>query len=398
MQVDATSGLLPTDHSPSTINEMFLEGSEPTAEDNVHQVFRINRENGKLATVYTPPELVEERVYEIYPPVAADWAKENEIPVPPDEYDETPGSPAAAGPVAIIRPLPYAYVSGGVVITGNVMSDNFALYRLEYGQGINPTEWNQLGGDHGNQVENAPLEFWDTSGLPEGLYTMQLTAVRNDQSFDRSSVQVTVDNSPPEAFLLNPPDGKVYKMEDEEWVNIQVEAVDNVSMDRVEYYLDGEQIGESTVAPFSLKWNIAMTDSLPSLETTAITETQVITNPDGTTAQQVITLTEVMTITHAEDEERIIEYVQVYSGGLSIISNTTSITRFVGYTETHTLNFKAFDAAGNETEGEDSFFSVIHDPEVLEEEGKPEGALLPNEEWYWWDERTEGWTAWKEEI
>ena len=373
-QVDATSGLLPTDHSPGTVAEMFLEGSEPTTPDNVHQAFRLNRENGKLATVFTPPELVEERVYEIYPPVADDWMRENDIPQPPREYDDAPGSPAAGGPVAITGPSPYQYVSGGVVITGNAMIDNFALYRLEYGQGLNPTSWNQLGGDHTNQVDNGPLEFWDTAELPEGLYTLQLTVVRHDQSFQQSAVQVTMDNTPATVILLNPPEGKVYQMEADEWVNIQVEAVDNISMDRVEFYLDGNKIDESTVAPYSTLWNLVMTDTIP-ISGTVITETQAITNPDGTIGQQVITLTEVISITHPEMPDQVIEYMQVYSGGLTVISNTASITQGIGYTETHTIKVIAYDAAGNETESEPSTFSVIHDPEVMEEEAKPEAVL-----------------------
>jgi hypothetical protein len=39
-------------------------------------VFEINKLNGKLATPYTPPELIERRVYPVFPPVAQDWAKE----------------------------------------------------------------------------------------------------------------------------------------------------------------------------------------------------------------------------------------------------------------------------------------------------------------------------------
>jgi penicillin-binding protein 1C len=375
VRVDATSGLLPTPHSPATVVEMFLEGSEPKAYDNVHQVFRINRDNGKLATVYTPPELVEERVYEIYPPEAADWATDSAIPEPPKEYDDAYGSPVASGPVAIVHPTPYEYVSGGVVITGSALADNFALYRLEYGQGLNPTSWTQLGGDHTSQVDRGPLEFWDTANVPEGLYTLQLTVVRNDQTFQQSAVQVTVDNTPPRAEVLNPPDGKLYKMEAEEWVNIQVEAVDNVSMDRVEFYLDGYKIDEATVAPYSTRWTIVMSDTIP-VAGTLVTQTQTLTNPDGTLGQQVITLTQVITVPNPQVPDQILQYMQVYSGGLAIISNTTSITPGVGYTETHSLKFIAYDAAGNKTETQPTTFSVIHDPEALEEE-KPQAALWP---------------------
>jgi penicillin-binding protein 1C len=384
VEVDTVSGLLPTEQSPATYTEIFLEGSQPTTKDNVHQLVRVNRENGKLATVYTPPELVEERVYEVYPAEADDWVRETAIPQPPTKYDDDHGMAAMGGPVSITGPIPYSYVSGGVVITGSAMIDNFSLYRLEYGQGLNPETWSLLGGDHTNQVDNGPLEFWDTSALEEGLYTLQLTVMRGDQSFERAAIQVTVDNTPPIVSLLNPPDGKVYKQEADEWVNIQVDAVDNVSMDRVEFFLDGNKIGDATVAPYSLRWTIAMTNVVirPGF---ILTETVPITNPDGTIVQDVITLTEVITISQMAPPEtgegdpitKTLAYQQVYSGGLSIISSTTSITPGIGITETHTLKFVAYDAAGNETESEISTFSVIHDPDVMNEEFKPEAALPP---------------------
>ena len=93
----------------------------------------------------------------------------------------------------------------------------------------------------------------------------------------------------------------------------------------------------------------------------------------------------VVTVTHLADETGVpfeepltVGYMQVYSGGLSIISSTTSITPGIGYTETHTLKFIAYDAAGNKTESGISTFSVIHDPEVIEEQNQPEAALLPD--------------------
>ena len=376
-RVDSVSGLLPTDHSPATVNEMFLEGSQPKVEDSVHQVFRVNRENGKLATVYTPADLVEERVYEIYPLEADDWARDSGIAQPPNEYDDAYGQAVASGPVAIVNPSPYQYVSGGVVITGNAMIDNFALYRLEYGPGLNPTEWTQLGGDHNNQVDTGPLEFWDTAGVPEGLYTLQLTALRHDQTFQQAAVQVTVDNTPPGVSIINPPpeENKVYKMEDDEWVNIQVDAVDNVSMDRVEFLLDGYEIAESTVAPYSIRWTIAMSDTIP-VEGTLITTTETITSPEGIISEQVFTVTEVITVPNPEIPWEALQYTQIYSGGLAIIYDTNPITPGLGYTETHTLKIIAYDAAGNKTESEVSTFSVIHDPEALEEE-QPQSSLLP---------------------
>ena len=376
VEIDAISGLLPTDHTPQTVTELFLEGAEPKQEDNVHQVFRINRENGKLATVYTPPELAEERVYEIYPPVAADWVSDNDIPQPPTEYDDSTGPAVNLGPVAIINPRPYEYIQGGVVITGNAQADGFQLYRLEFGQGLNPVEWQQLGGDHGNQVQGGPLEFWDTANQQEGLYTLQLTVVKGEQGVEQKAVQVTVDNTPPEVDILNPEPDRLYVMEDDEWINLQVDAIDNFSMNRVEYFMDNQPIGESTVAPYTLRWNITMTDTEVVWEE-PVTQTVIITQPDGSMIDtgQFITLTHVISVTEPitdpvvladwpEDipPETQLGYQKVYSDGLSIISTT------LGYTETHLLHVVAYDSAGNETKTEPVRVLITHKEEEEEEE------------------------------
>ncbi len=77
------SGLLPTPECGRVVNEIFIQGTEPTQFDTVWRAFEINRDNGKLATAYTPPELRERRVYQMYPPEAADWVREQGIAQPP---------------------------------------------------------------------------------------------------------------------------------------------------------------------------------------------------------------------------------------------------------------------------------------------------------------------------
>jgi len=256
--VDATSGLLPTEYSPSTIEEIFLPDTAPTTYDNVHQAFRIDPESGKLATVYCPS--VEERVYEVYPSEAADWVRENEIPQPPTDYCDLHGPGVATGDVAITEPRSYAYVHGQVPIEGNARGSRFRLYRLEYGEGLNPSSWVRIGGDHHNQVDHGLLEVWDISGL-NGLYTLQLTVVRNDDSYEQASIQVTVDNTPPEVEITYPPDDALYVMEDDEWVSIQAEAQDNFSIERVEFYLDDNLLSYDTVSPYNQKWTITATET-----------------------------------------------------------------------------------------------------------------------------------------
>jgi membrane carboxypeptidase/penicillin-binding protein PbpC len=248
------SGQLATDHCPNARTEIFVEGTEPTGYCTAHQVFRVNRETGRLATVYTPPELVEERVYEIYPPEAADWVRTAGIPQPPTEYDPLPEEGSSGQEVAILSPTPYQYVRGVVELRGNARIPDQAVFRLKYGEGLNPSAWMTIGSEHGHQVDNGTLEYWDTTGL-SGLYTIQLSVVDHNQAERLANVQVTVDNEPPQVKLNHPYPGSQHSRSDVEgaWFTIQVDAVDNLRMDRVEFYLDGAQVGISTVSPYAFK-------------------------------------------------------------------------------------------------------------------------------------------------
>ncbi|MCZ7545916.1 MAG: hypothetical protein M5R40_21400 [Anaerolineae bacterium] len=126
-----------------------MPARRPVQYDNIFRPFQINKANGLLATVYTDPASLEERVYPIFPPEAADWVRESGIAQPPTEYDVTniPTTADLYGDVTIIDPGPFAYVRGVVDITGNAQDRRFSNYRIAYGQGINPTEWVQVGPD-----------------------------------------------------------------------------------------------------------------------------------------------------------------------------------------------------------------------------------------------------------
>jgi membrane carboxypeptidase/penicillin-binding protein PbpC len=247
-----TSGLLPTPYCPTCV-ELFRRGTEPLSPDTVYQPFLVNRNTGLLATVYTPNELVEERVYMILPPEATDWVRDAGLPQPPTEYDPI-GTPGAIGDIAIIQPSPFSYVRGAVIIQGNARDANFQFYRLDYGRGLNPTEWVQIGTNHFETRLNAELGIWDARML-DGLYSLRLTVVRRDNTFEEFTIQVTVDNSPPSITILYPSDRQTYRLSDE-YITIQPNVVDNISMDRVEFYVDGQLIAISTVPPYNERWII----------------------------------------------------------------------------------------------------------------------------------------------
>lgn len=253
--VCATSGLLPTKYCPTT-TELFIPGTEPTSYDTLHQAFLIDKATGKLATVFTPPDQVEEKIFEIYPPEAAEYVASAEIPQPPSEYDTVFGPPPNAyGDVAIIDPGPYAYIRGQTVITGNAKIGNFASYRLDFGQGLNPTQWQQIGPDHTNPVDQGPLELWDVSSS-DGLYSLRLTVFQNDGNAATSVVQVTVDNISPTLKLIYPPDNEEYFFGNDEWISLNPDVQDNIAIDRVEFFVDDEQTPflVRPVPPYDAKW------------------------------------------------------------------------------------------------------------------------------------------------
>ncbi len=257
MAVCDKSGLLPTPHCP-TVNELFIPGTEPTQRDNVYKLIAINKETGKLATVYTPPELVEEKVFEIYPPEAQEWVISAEVEQPPTEWDTIGPSPTA-GDVAITVPATYSYINKPTVVEGNAKGGEFERYTLAFGKGLNPTAWTQIGGDHYNQVDNGPLEFWDITGLEDGLYSLQLTAIDRNQGFRQSTIQVTLDTVSPTLELNYPENNATYIYGDDEWVTINADVVDNLSMDRVEFFVndEAEPFAVRRVAPFNVRWTVA---------------------------------------------------------------------------------------------------------------------------------------------
>lgn len=251
------SGLLPTADCQQKRAEIFIAGTKPATYDTVWRAFEVNRETGKLATPYTPPELVERRVYETLPAEAADWITESGLAQPPTEYDTAYGPGPIDEEVAITSPAPYSYTHGLVQVFGNARAGDFRNYRVEFGEGLNPGAWTQIGPEHGDQKQQDVLELWDTNGL-DGLYTLRLSVTEGSGNVRTAAAQVTVDNAPPAIAIEHPREGKVYVMEDDEWISITANARDNWSMDRVDFYLDGNKVASSTVAPYNGKWTIVM--------------------------------------------------------------------------------------------------------------------------------------------
>jgi membrane peptidoglycan carboxypeptidase len=244
------SGLLPTSACPLTVPEIFLNGNEPTQVDNLYQEISINKETGRLATVYTSPTLVEQKLFMIVPAEARAWASAESIALPPSEYDQVPGS--ITNPhVQIAQPAIFSMVSGKIEILGSAGGENFISAWVEVGQGINPVTWSKPGVTISSPVSNALLATWDTQGL-NGLYAVQLIVLHQDQTFDSTVIQVTVDNTPPSVECVYPKSNDILVTPSEGWIVFLASASDTIGLNRVEWWLDGGKVGVRYVQPFNL--------------------------------------------------------------------------------------------------------------------------------------------------
>lgn len=183
------SGMLPTPDCPNLVSEVFLNGNEPLQSDNMFRKYAVNRETGYLATVFTLPQLIEQRVYFVVPSEARSWAESAGLEIPPATYDVIQ-SPQVNPDVNITSPELFTEVSGEAQITGTAAGEDFVSYRVLVGEGLNPQEWIQVAAGT-EPVNNGLLAEWATSNL-SGLYAVQLQVVRTDQRVDTAVIQVTV--------------------------------------------------------------------------------------------------------------------------------------------------------------------------------------------------------------
>jgi membrane peptidoglycan carboxypeptidase len=244
------SGLLPTRECPDTITEIFIDGTQPAGYDNLFKSYEINRETGLLATVFTPAEMVETRTYMLVPEDALDWASANNIAVPPKDYDLIQ-APNPSEDALITAPANYSYVRGVVDVMGTVQTQDLTSYRIQIGQGLNPASWLQIGEDLTGKISNRKIVEWDTNEIEDGLYAMRLMVIRENFQVDTHTIQVSVDNTPPTGKIIYPTADRTIPRSSQGTITLQAEAFDSAGIERVEWWLDGQIVGNNTQMPYS---------------------------------------------------------------------------------------------------------------------------------------------------
>ena len=271
--VCAIDGLIPNGDCP-TISELVLDDTQPKVTSSIVKRLAVMKDSGQLAPPGTPPEQAEEKLFYVFPPQARDWLdglKEEDrkrlYPEPPN--GATGITQTTTAEVAITFPLNGGYLSanvpgangqpGQVEIRGSARGGNWVAYRLAFAKGFDPKPedaWQNIGPDHGNQVENGVLETFNLQGLPEGPMTLRLSRVEQDHSTD-ITMRVTIDNKPPTVRIAQPFAGEGFTT-GEEWVDVNSDVKDNYNISKVEFFAGGAEkpFAIKTAAPFSVKWVI----------------------------------------------------------------------------------------------------------------------------------------------
>jgi hypothetical protein len=255
--VCSPSGLLPGEFCPDIVQDIFIMGNEPNQRDDLYQRVEINRETGLLASVFTPSSQIEERIYLNIPPEAQTWANQQGLEIPPEAYDLAGAEDGLEG-LEIKTPENFSSLRGLVEIRGTAEVSGLESYKLQFGRGLNPTWWLQIGEISTNPAEDKVLEVWNTADLDDGLYALQLVGVLEDQRIQKASVVVSLDNTPPEFELGGVEQGQELEYQAGDELLFSVQSPQQDEFQKVEFYLNNRLLVSRDYPPFVAPWQMAV--------------------------------------------------------------------------------------------------------------------------------------------
>jgi hypothetical protein len=251
-EVCATSGLLPSRYCPRTESEIFLAGADPVQTDTNYRPVVINRETGRLATLWTPMNLTEQKVFFRLSGEARQWAEQSGFPLPPETYDTLPASFPARDDLQILGPGPMDILHGKVDIRGTAAIAGMEEFRVQAGPGLYPTDWYTLA-ESKTSIPNGILASWDTSS-GDGIWSVQLLAILANGKIESVSIPVTIDNSPPEIRIVEPQGTATLIAANGSPVILQADITDNLGVAKVDFRLDGKVRTTLQAGPYSVRW------------------------------------------------------------------------------------------------------------------------------------------------
>lgn len=171
-EVCSDTGTVPSEACPRKRNLWFAEDRPPLPrEQDLYQLVRLDKTTGKLATEFTPPEAIEEKVFKVYPEPYRQWAIDHNLAQPPqDESEVFTFEPE----VNIRQPLEGETVWGTIAVIGTANVPAFASYELQYGISHDPGAFSAPFVQSSAPLLGGVLGQWDVSGLGQGPHTLRL--------------------------------------------------------------------------------------------------------------------------------------------------------------------------------------------------------------------------------
>lgn len=155
------------------------------------------------------------------------------------------GSHAQGPTVAVTSPIAGSKVSGAVKVTASASDD----------RRVDQVEFLRNGVSMGVDT-SAPYETtWNTTVANNGSYSFTARATDDAGNATTSqAITATVENSNPPAVSITAPAAAATVSGTN--VTISANASDDFGVDRVEFFVDGNQVGAAdTVSPYSVAWN-----------------------------------------------------------------------------------------------------------------------------------------------
>ncbi len=362
--VCAPSGLQVTPQCQRTRQEWFIAGTEPAIPDNIWQAFEIDTATGQLASTDTPATHREVRYYQMLPIEAQDWIVETGLPQPPSQ----PVTAVSINPdqtIAILHPEPNQYIGAQLEVTGFVQDPGISSWQLDLGPADLHTTPVTLASGRGSTYPDLQIRQ-STLDLADGAYSLRLRATHRNGRIQEVKTSIFIDNSFPEVELVAPEPNQIFLMDQDEQVNIHVEASDAGSIAKVEFWVNDELLKTRTVPPYNERWRIEM-QNLPATRFAEPLRMDTKTIKDEVSDQILSEIPVIAEETHDWFPEFESEQVALTRGQIRLFHTGFGAIRTTGglYMERNTIRVRVIDRAGNVTE------SPVYVIYVIDEEDLP---------------------------
>ncbi len=193
VEVCADTGTLPSPACPEKATRWFAADRPPLPPENdLWQKVKIDKVTGQRAGEFTPAEMVEEKIFKVYPEQYRAWAESHGIPQPPAEestlFDFAPE-------VQITQPGEGENVRGVISVVGVANVPAFASYELQYGISHDPGAFSgAIWGPIGQPSSGGILGQWDTATVANGPHTLRVVVRDSFGNSYESRVRLVVDN------------------------------------------------------------------------------------------------------------------------------------------------------------------------------------------------------------